>query len=103
MISDELLDRGIERKATDSHKVHRHSLFLENVERFANSGVAAADCDHSDLRPGTPPEHRRRHEASRFLMLPQQAIHHFLILVRNFGITALFVVARSSREKRSFR
>ena len=42
-----------------------------------------------------------RNVRRRFLVLQQQAVHHFLILVGNFGVAAVFVVAGTAREKRA--
>ena len=47
------------------------------------------------------------HDVSRARSAPlpcasQQAVHHFLIFVRNFGIAAEFVVAGAAREERAF-
>ena len=75
--------------------------FGEDVERFANRRVAAADGNYAELALRAALDDRLRDELRRCFVLVQQAVHHFLVFVRNFGIAAEFVVAGAAREERT--
>ena len=75
----------------------------QNVERFAHGRIAAAEGDDAERAPSRFSMIGARHELGRGLVLPQQAVHHFLILVRHFGVAAELVVAGAAREECALR
>src|SRR5579862_8645308 len=93
----------MEREGTDPHIVHRFAQTGQDVEGLANGRIAAADGDNADARTGTKHDLGRGRVSRGFLVLAQQAVHHLLIFVRYFGVTAKFVVTGSPSEERSFR
>ena len=103
MRRDERLNRLIEWESADAHVIHRNALVREDVEGFTNRGVASADGDDCRTRALPGFDYRRRYESRRFLVLAQQPVHHFLVLVGNFGVAAVFVVARAAREEGALR
>ena len=54
MRCDEGFDRLIERESANAHVIHGDALIRENIERFANRGIATTDGDDGRTRVFAP-------------------------------------------------
>ena len=97
-----VFDALVEREAADPHVIGRSAACRENVHRFAHGRIAATDGDNAERgRSAARSIIRSGHEFRSGLVLLQQAVDHFLILVRSFGVAAELVVPGAAREERA--
>ena len=74
------------------------AAFGQQIERFANGRIAAAQSDDAERGAGAAMDDGGRDELRGGFVLFQQAIHHFLVFVGNFGVAAELVVAGAAGE-----
>src|SRR6202012_4719503 len=77
VLSDKNLDWIVEGESPNAHVIHRHTLSIEYVERFANRGLASTDGDYAGTRTWSPFYDGLGKEGVELFMLAQKPIHHF--------------------------
>ena len=103
MARHELADLVAERKPAHAQVVTLETLFFELHERFLRREIAAADGDDAEPRALPLLDDGLRDEFARVRVLPEEPLHHVLVLGRDLGVAAELVVPRSAREERALR
>ena len=104
MLVDEVCDLIARTENRESAYSRRERLAVaEQIESFADGKIAAARGDDAEARAGRYSMTGRGTNLRCRLVLQQKAIDDFLILVRNFGVAAELVMARTTSEICAFR
>src|ERR1700743_1017386 len=88
VLSNKDLDWIVEGESPNAHVIHRHTLSIEYVERFANRGITSTNGDYAATRPWSPLYDGLGKEGGGLFMLAQEPVHHFLVFVGDFGVGA---------------
>src|SRR5579862_4265541 len=94
----EALDLLTERKAAHAHIVDLNALFGEPRARLAYRSIAAAERDDRGVDPRLLLDHRGRHHSCRRKPLFPQPVNDNLVLLGIFGVAAVLIVSRATRE-----
>ena len=103
MVGQERLHFGSEREGLDPHVIHGATHLFQNIESFADCRVTTTNGDHANLRPRPFLNHWCRNIESGFLVLEQEPVHDFLVLIRDLGIATELVMAGTTGEERALR
>ena len=87
-----------EGEAADTHEVADDAAFGQQIESFANSRVATTESHDGESGAGAAFNDGSRNEFRSSLVFLEQAIHDLTVFVRDFGVSAEFVVARAADE-----
>src|ERR1700678_4510999 len=89
---------AIERKRLDPQIVHLDFLPPEDIERFTNGTVAAAEAHDADFVAALAYHDGLGQVLRRVREFPLQAVEHHLVFGRILGISAILIVTRAAGE-----